>query len=181
MQVYCSSRSNKAPKFACSAGGTSKKLRFLSAPWLCRYVSMKFTACLALLIGSIGISGCAVTSTQLADTKTVPSKSIERPKRSHQPCKTREECAKLLHQIVTNEWLMPPGSIENGHNATASIEVMSNGRVSKFTIVKSSGNEVFDRSIERALYMSEPFDELRGLSEITKNRGILLEFHFVPK
>jgi len=149
-----------------------------------RYVSMKRSAILVLLVGGFGVASCAVTPTtptQPTAVEVTPPKISERPKRSHEPCATRQDCAKVLHQVITNEWLLPAGPVEKGTSATILIDLAPDGWARQFTITKSSGNLAFDKSIERALLRAQPFDELKGLKEVSINRGIQLEFRFAPQ
>jgi len=173
---------NKSFESFAALTGTGRLRR--PAPQLKRYVSMKHSAILVLLVGGFGVASCAVTPTiptQPAGVEISSPKISERPKRSHEPCMTRQDCAKVLHQVITSEWLLPAGPVEKGISATVLIDLAPDGWARKFTITKSSGNHTFDKSIERALLRAQPFDELKGLKEVAENRGILLEFRFAPQ
>lgn len=59
-----------------------------------------------------------------------------------------------LRDIVTNNWVAPPGALSSGLRATFVIKIEPGGEVSVSQLENSSGNLDFDLSIERAVRKS---------------------------
>jgi colicin import membrane protein len=66
-----------------------------------------------------------------------------------------DEYKGYIHDKVTNNWLQPPGSAE-GMSCVVKISLIPGGDVATARVVQSSGNPVFDRSVERAVFKAVP-------------------------
>ena len=66
-----------------------------------------------------------------------------------------------IRQRVQQSWLRPPGSPE-GLKCTVRVRLIPSGVVGSVSIVKSSGNGAFDRSVEQAIYKAEPLPVPKG-------------------
>lgn len=56
---------------------------------------------------------------------------------------------------ISSKWRRPPGSARDAF-AVVRVRVTAGGNVLGVTVVRSSGDPVFDRSIENAVYLAEP-------------------------
>jgi colicin import membrane protein len=61
----------------------------------------------------------------------------------------------LIRQRVSQSWSRPLGSAK-GLKCTVRVRLTPSGEVLAATVVKSSGNPVFDRSVENAVYKAAP-------------------------
>ena len=61
----------------------------------------------------------------------------------------------LIRQKVSRNWARPPGS-EKGLQCTVMVKLAPGGEVIQATVVRSSGDAVFDRSVENAVYKASP-------------------------
>ena len=61
----------------------------------------------------------------------------------------------LIQQRVTRNWNRP-GGVPDGLNCLVHVRLVPGGEVLSVSIVKSSGNKLFDRSVENAVYKSSP-------------------------
>jgi len=61
----------------------------------------------------------------------------------------------LIRQQVTRNW-SKPGGVPVGLNCLVRVRLAAGGEVLAVSIVKSSGNELFDRSVENAVYKAAP-------------------------
>jgi len=61
----------------------------------------------------------------------------------------------LIRQRVTRNWNRP-ASAPDGLNCLVRVRLAAGGEVLAVSIVKSSGNELFDRSVENAVYKAAP-------------------------
>lgn len=61
----------------------------------------------------------------------------------------------LIRQQVTRNWSKPSG-VPAGLNCLVRVRLAAGGEVLAVSIVKSSGNELFDRSVENAVYKAAP-------------------------
>lgn len=61
----------------------------------------------------------------------------------------------LIRQKVTRNWVRPPAS-EKGLKCTVRVKLVPGGEVLQVSVVKSSGDEVFDRSVENAVFKAAP-------------------------
>lgn len=69
-----------------------------------------------------------------------------------------------IQERVENNWSRP-ASARRGMVAELSIQLVPTGRVVSVSVVKSSGDEAFDRSAERAVSKVDRFERLQELSK----------------
>lgn len=65
-----------------------------------------------------------------------------------------------IQDIVSSNWVPPPGAISANLEAEYMIVIEPSGRVSSSTLRKSSGNQDYDLSVARAVSKSSPFPPL---------------------
>ena len=61
----------------------------------------------------------------------------------------------LIRQKVSRNWNRPPGT-KTGLKCTVRVRLVPGGEVLQATVVRSSGDPVFDRSVENAVYKAAP-------------------------
>jgi len=61
----------------------------------------------------------------------------------------------LIRERVTRNWIRPLG-VPDGLNCLVHVRLAAGGQVLSVSIVKSSGNALFDRSVENAVYKAAP-------------------------
>jgi len=103
------------------------------------------------------------------------------PTRGRGPCLSLAVCARILNDVVTSEWKVPPKAAKRGLKATVLVDVKPDGLIRSVKVTQRSGDAAFDRSTVRAVEQSQPFVELRDLPEVHAQGGIQLQFRFVPK
>lgn len=84
----------------------------------------------------------------------------------------------LIRQKVTRNWLKPSG-VRKGLACTVRVRTIPGGDVVGVTIIKSSGNTIFDRSVERAVRKASPLPLPRDPAISARMREI--DFEFVPE
>ena len=72
------------------------------------------------------------------------------------------EYVTIIRRVISQNWQIPP-SARNGMTAVVQLQVVPTGEVVGITIVESSGNSAFDRSVEQAVEKAERFPELQDL------------------
>jgi colicin import membrane protein len=77
----------------------------------------------------------------------------------------------LIRQRLSDNWSRPP-SARKDMETLVEIRLVPTGRVVGVTIVKSSGDIAFDRSVEQAAFKAEQFEEIQKLE------ARLFEKHF---
>lgn len=89
-----------------------------------------------------------------------------------------EKYKALIRQKVSRNWAQPPGT-ETGLQCTVKVRLVPGGEVLDVKVVRSSGNEVFDRSVENAVYKASPLPlpEEKDLFEYFRE----IEFLFHPE
>ncbi|WIO73382.1 cell envelope integrity protein TolA [Porticoccaceae bacterium LTM1] len=68
----------------------------------------------------------------------------------------------VIQQKIQNNWSRPP-SARRDMEATVEIQLVPTGRVVSVRIIKSSGNDAFDRSVEQAVRKADSFPELKKM------------------
>lgn len=83
----------------------------------------------------------------------------------------------LIRQKVSRNWIKPPG-VTTGLQCVVRVRLVLSGEVIQATVVQSSGNTVFDRSVENAVYKSAPLPipKEQDLFEFFRE----IEFKFIP-
>ncbi|MEM6302775.1 MAG: cell envelope integrity protein TolA, partial [Pseudomonadota bacterium] len=70
--------------------------------------------------------------------------------------------AALIRDTVSGYWRRPP-SARNGMEVLLSVQLVPTGEVVAVNVLRSSGNEAFDRSAISAVERASSFPELRNL------------------
>jgi len=88
--------------------------------------------------------------------------------------------AALIQRKLQSSWTFFPGARERGLRCKLKVRVNSSGSVLAVRIVESSGDAAFDRSVETAVYKTDPFPmpesaALRALPQFREH-----EFYFNP-
>jgi colicin import membrane protein len=68
----------------------------------------------------------------------------------------------IIRRVISQNWQIPP-SARNGMTAVVQLQVVPTGEVVGISIVESSGNSAFDRSVEQAVERAGRFPELQDL------------------
>jgi colicin import membrane protein len=68
----------------------------------------------------------------------------------------------IIVETITRRWNRPP-SARNGMEVTVAMQLTPNGQVVDASIIKSSGDSVFDRSAIRAIKQIEQFPEIKNM------------------
>jgi colicin import membrane protein len=66
-----------------------------------------------------------------------------------------EEFMARIGNRISSKWRRPPGSPKDAF-AVVRVRVTATGRILSVQVVRSSGDPLFDRSIENAVYLAEP-------------------------
>ncbi len=69
----------------------------------------------------------------------------------------------LIQQRLSENWSRPP-SARRGMETLIRLQLVPTGRVVGVTVLKSSGDSAFDRSVEQAAFKAAPFVELQQMS-----------------
>ena len=84
----------------------------------------------------------------------------------------------LIRQKVTRNWLKPAGA-RKGLACTVKVRTIPGGEVVGVTIIKSSGDAIFDRSVESAVRKAAPLPLPRDPAVAARMREI--DFEFIPE
>lgn len=125
---------------------------------------------------SLAVAGCAGTP-----PSGMPVGEPLPPTHARKPCPNLQVCARILNDVVTSEWKVPPKAAQRGLKATVLVDVKPDGFIRSVQVTQSSGDAAFDRSTIAAVEKSQPFVELRDLPEVKAQNGMQLQFRFVPK
>jgi len=82
----------------------------------------------------------------------------------------------MIKQRIKRNWLRP-GIAENGLQSTLRVTLLPSGDVKQVIVVKSSGNAIFDRSAESAVYRAAPWPQPTD----PKAAAALRDFQFIFK
>lgn len=63
---------------------------------------------------------------------------------------------RLIQEKVARNWNPPPGTLDKGLSCRINVRLGSSGSVLAVSVVKSSGNAAFDRSVEAAVWKADP-------------------------
>ena len=86
--------------------------------------------------------------------------------------------AGAIRAKVERNWLRPPGTGEQGLRCTVRVRLGASGSVLLVNVVRSSGNDSFDRSVEAAVRKADPLPMPRSERLLSQFREI--EFVFDP-
>jgi len=84
----------------------------------------------------------------------------------------------LIKQKVSRAWIEPPGNQE-GLSSKVGVRIIPGGEVVGVRIIKSSGNAIFDSSVERAVRKASPLPFPDDANLVNRMREI--NFIFTPK
>lgn len=91
---------------------------------------------------------------------------------------TINEYTALIKNKVSRNWLKPAGNIQ-GLRCKVSVRLIPGGEVVSAQVVKSSGNSVFDRSVESAVFKASPLPLPKDPAIAARMREI--DFEFIPE
>ena len=118
----------------------------------------------------------------LKEQLAVEEKSRQQQRRQQeQTQQTMSEIAKyeaLIKQKVERSWARPP-SAQKGLECNVRVRLVQSGEVMSAQVVRSSGNDIFDRSVENAVYKASPLPLPDDKSLFDHFRE--LEFKFKPE
>ena len=95
----------------------------------------------------------------------------QQAERQAQSDRVVNQYVEIIKQKVTRNWLQPAGSRE-GMSCTVAVNLMPGGDVLNARVINSSGDPIFDRSVESAVLKASPlplppdaalFDQFREL------------------
>ena len=87
-----------------------------------------------------------------------------------------DQYSAMIKQRVKRYWIRP-GSTESGLKCTVRVSLLPGGDFKQVTIVKSSGNAIFDRSAESAVYKAAAAPQPTDLNAA----AALRDFQFIFK
>lgn len=118
----------------------------------------------------------------LKEQLAAEEKSRQQQRRQQeQTQQTMSEIAKyeaLIKQKVERSWARPPNSQKN-LECSVRVRLVQSGEVMSAQVVRSSGNDIFDRSVENAVYKASPLPLPEDKSLFDHFRE--LEFKFRPE
>jgi colicin import membrane protein len=88
------------------------------------------------------------------------------------------EYTALIKQKVSRSWLKPAGNIK-GLKCVVRVRVIPGGEVVSAQVTRSSGNRVFDDSVEKAVFKASPLPMPKDPDVAARMREI--DFEFVPE
>ena len=105
--------------------------------------------------------------------------------RSKAEAKNEELQANSYRQVIqrrlSQNWSRPP-SARRGMEATIRLQLVPTGRVVGVTVLNSSGDVAFDRSVEQAAFKAAPFEELQLMSPaLFENKFRQVDVLFSPQ
>lgn len=91
---------------------------------------------------------------------------------------TINEYTALIKNKVSRNWLKPAGDIK-GLRCKVSVRLIPGGEVISAQVTRGSGNGVFDRSVESAVFKASPLPLPKDPAIATRMREI--DFEFIPE
>ena len=89
--------------------------------------------------------------------------------------------AAIIQQLIERNWVIPPNA-RNGMLAVVEIRMTPVGDIISHKVIRSSGDVVFDRSVEQAIDRVESFPELRDLPIAVFERNFrVFTLNFAPE
>lgn len=88
----------------------------------------------------------------------------ERQQSAEQDAQLVSSYSAYIRDRIASNWSRPP-SARRGMEVELSIQLVPTGRVVSVAVVRSSGNDAFDRSAEQAVHKVEHFERLQELSQ----------------
>jgi colicin import membrane protein len=87
-----------------------------------------------------------------------------------------DQYATIIKQRIKRYWIKPANS-QDGLQCTLRVTLLPGGDVKQVNVIKSSGNPVFDRSAESAVYKAAPLPQPTD----PKAAAALRDFQFIFK
>lgn len=114
---------------------------------------------------------------QLAAAMAAEERERQEAERRARALTAAEKYKILIRQKVERNWVPPPGTAKD-LQCTVKVRLAASGDVLTVAVVRSSGNELFDRSAENAVYKASPLPlpEERDLFDYFRE----IEFPFKP-
>lgn len=118
---------------------------------------------------------------QLKEQLEAEEQAAQAAARAQQVKSLLAQYAASIQQRVTRSWLKPP-SIRPGMTCTVRVKLAPGGQVVDAKVVVSSGDAVFDRSVEGAVYKASPlpWPTDQGVLEFLDRENREIEFTFKP-
>ena len=115
---------------------------------------------------------------QLAESLEAEERERREADRKARALTAAEKYKLLIRQKVSRNWARPPGA-QTGLQCTVRVKLVPTGEVLQVSVAKTSGNELFDQSVENAVYKASPLPlpEDRDLFEYFRE----IEFIFIPE
>ncbi len=88
--------------------------------------------------------------------KDAAEKALQDKMREEQFAREGMSVMAAIKNKVNDNWVYMPGAVEKGLKCAVRVRLGSNGTVLLANVVKSSGDAAFDRSVETAVWKSEP-------------------------
>ncbi len=95
---------------------------------------------------------------------------------AEEDARERNRVILAIQQKVERNWLRPPGTARGGLLCRVRVRLSSTGLVILASVVQSSGNSAFDRSVISAVEKAEPLPMPRSASLAAEFRDIVFEF-----
>jgi colicin import membrane protein len=115
---------------------------------------------------------------QLAEQLEAEERKRKQQQADAAASKAVAEYTALIKQKVSRSWLKPAGNIK-GLKCIVRVRVIPGGDVVSAEVTRSSGNRVFDDSVEKAVFKASPLPMPRDPDVAARMREI--DFEFVPE
>lgn len=115
---------------------------------------------------------------QLATEEKIRQQQRRQQEQSQQALSEIAKYEALIKQKVERSWARPP-SAQKGLECSVRVRLVQSGEVMSAKVVRSSGNDIFDRSVENAVYKASPLPLPEDKSLFDHFRE--LEFKFKPE
>ena len=117
----------------------------------------------------------------LAKALAAEKAQLEAERQAAEDAATVESYSALIADKVERNWSRPP-SARNGMQVTLRIHLVPTGQVVGVSVLKSSGDSIFDDKAVRAVKKAERFPELQALpSRIFEQQFRVFKFEFSPE
>lgn len=110
---------------------------------------------------------------ELQDDKAAKQQQIEA---------TQLQVVRTQFMLATQRQWSRPATARNGMSATMRVDLVPSGEVSAVSVIKSSGDEAFDREAKNAVKKAAPFEFVKKLDSQFFNKNIrTMTFVFTPE
>jgi colicin import membrane protein len=115
---------------------------------------------------------------QLAEQLEAEERDRKQQQADAAASKAVAEYTALIRQKVSRSWLKPAGNIK-GLKCVVRVRVIPGGDVVSAEVTRSSGNSIFDRSVETAVFKASPLPMPKDPAIAARMREI--DFEFIPE